>query len=105
MSNPPTDTLPDVGGKKPVILRMFVDFPAPFGPRKPSTSPRSTEKEMPSTARLAANTFTRFWTLIIWRLPVSFRERPPGIAEPDEKVNGFFQTLCSDAAFLTLARG
>jgi hypothetical protein len=26
-------------------------LPAPFGPRKPSTSPRPTEKETPSTAR------------------------------------------------------
>ena len=41
-----------VGGMKPVIMRIVVDLPAPFGPRKPSTSPRSTVNEMPSTARL-----------------------------------------------------
>ena len=26
---------------KPVSMRMVVDLPAPFGPRKPSTSPRA----------------------------------------------------------------
>src|SRR5204863_350956 len=40
MSNPPTLTEPAVGGMKPVIMRMVVDLPAPFGPRKPSTAPR-----------------------------------------------------------------
>ena len=54
MSKPPTDTVPAVGGMKPVIMRMVVDLPAPFGPRKPSTSPRSTENETSSTARLVA---------------------------------------------------
>ena len=56
---PPTVTLPAVGGMKPVIMRMVVDLPAPLGPRKPSTSPRSTVNEMPSTARLAPNVLTR----------------------------------------------
>src|SRR5258706_15014079 len=50
---------PSVGGMKPVIMRMVVDLPAPFGPRKPSTSPRSTLNEMPSTARLAPKLLTR----------------------------------------------
>ena len=50
---------------KPVIMRIVVDLPAPFGPRKPSTSPRSTVKEMPSTARLALNVFTRLSIRII----------------------------------------
>src|ERR671923_208286 len=31
-------------------MRMVVDLPAPFGPRKPTTCPRSTEKLTPSTA-------------------------------------------------------
>src|SRR3954462_14349722 len=50
---------------KPVIMRMVVDLPAPLGPRKPSTSPRSTPNEMPSTARFAPKVFTRFSILII----------------------------------------
>src|SRR5581483_5655474 len=56
---------PDVGGMKPVTMRMVVDLPAPFGPRKPSTSPRSTLNEMPSTARFAPKALTRFSILII----------------------------------------
>src|SRR2546430_10003324 len=47
-----TATEPSVGGMKPVIMRMVVDLPAPLGPRKPSTSPRSTENDIPSTACL-----------------------------------------------------
>src|SRR5438132_4669956 len=54
---------------KPVIMRMVVDLPAPLGPRKPSTSPRSTVNEMPSTARLAPKAFTRFSILIMQKLP------------------------------------
>src|SRR3954469_24083920 len=50
---------------KPVIMRMVVDLPAPFGPRKPSTSPFSTVNEMPSTARLGPKAFTRLSILII----------------------------------------
>src|SRR3954471_23896987 len=49
---------------KPVIIRMVVDLPAPFGPRKPSTSPRSTANETPSTARLGPKAFTRLSILI-----------------------------------------
>src|SRR3979411_2153996 len=64
-SCPPTLTLPEVAGMKPVIMRMVVDLPAPFGPRKPSTSPRATLNEMPSTARFAPNVLTRFSILII----------------------------------------
>src|SRR5262245_34297735 len=62
---PPTLTLPEVGGMKPVIMRMVVDLPAPLGPRKPRTSPRATSKEMPSTARFAPNVLTRFSILIM----------------------------------------
>src|SRR5438067_5840232 len=64
-SKPPTVILPAVGGMKPVIMRIVVDLPAPFGPRKPSTSPRSTVNEMSSTARFGPKAFTRFWILII----------------------------------------
>src|SRR4051812_29830885 len=67
-SKPPTAILPSVGGMKPVIMRMVVDLPAPFGPRKPSTSPFSTVNEMPSTARFGPKAFTRLSILIIDRL-------------------------------------
>src|SRR5690349_4031593 len=42
--------VPSEGGMKPVVMRMLVELPVRFGPRKPSTSPRSTLKEMPLTA-------------------------------------------------------
>src|ERR1051325_5775709 len=57
--------LPEVGGMNPVIMRIVVDLPAPLGPRKPSTSPRSTVNEMSSTARFGPKAFTRFSILII----------------------------------------
>ena len=39
------------------IIFLVVDLPAPFGPRKPSTSPRSTVKLMPSTAVIGPKRF------------------------------------------------
>jgi hypothetical protein len=47
---PQTFAVPSLGARKPAIMRMVVDLPAPFGPRKPSTSPGSARKLMPSTA-------------------------------------------------------
>src|ERR1700761_4418696 len=41
---------PALGARKPAAIFMVVDLPAPFGPRNPSTSPRSTVKLMPLTA-------------------------------------------------------
>ena len=38
------------GSKKPVSIFIVVDFPAPFGPRKPTTSPLDTDKSILSTA-------------------------------------------------------
>ena len=35
MSCPSTVTLPDVAEMYPVMMFIVVDFPAPFGPRKP----------------------------------------------------------------------
>jgi len=34
-STPRSSILPEVGASKPVRILMVVDFPAPFGPRKP----------------------------------------------------------------------
>ena len=62
MSCPSMTAVPDVGGRKPVIIRMVVDFPAPFGPRKPSTSPSLTEKDTPFTAGKSPKFFFRFLT-------------------------------------------
>ena len=49
---------------KPVTMRMVVDLPAPLGPRKPSTSPRSTENDTSFTASFGPNALVRFSTLI-----------------------------------------
>src|SRR5215210_7282984 len=51
MSCPATHARPAVGGSSVVSMWTVVDFPAPFGPRKPYTSPGSTRRSMPSTAR------------------------------------------------------
>ena len=42
--------VPAVGIMNPASMRIVVDLPAPFGPRKPSTSPRATPNETSSTA-------------------------------------------------------
>ena len=47
------------GSKKPVSIFIVVDLPAPFGPRKPSTSPRETLSEISSTAVIGPKVFFR----------------------------------------------
>ena len=42
--------VPDVIGATQPIIRIVELLPAPFGPRNPNASPRSTSKSMPSTA-------------------------------------------------------
>src|SRR5271165_2277735 len=59
MSQPQIIAVPAVGARKPVIIFIVVDLPAPFGPRKPSTSPRGTVKEMSSTAFSGPKCLTR----------------------------------------------
>src|SRR5262249_56270842 len=56
---------PDVGGKMRARMRIVVVFPAPFGPRKPTISPRATRKEMPRTASTEPNDLVRSRTAII----------------------------------------
>src|SRR6185312_2452849 len=51
--------VPALGGRKPASMRMVVDFPAPLGPRKPSTSPLATRKETLSTAVKLPNRLVR----------------------------------------------
>src|SRR3954452_19727647 len=40
---------PEVGRVRPTMMRIEVDFPAPFGPRKPVTRPARAVKLMSST--------------------------------------------------------
>src|ERR1019366_1804749 len=53
---------PEVGLSKPQSMRMVVDLPAPFGPRKPKTSPLVTARLRRSTATKSPNFLTRFST-------------------------------------------
>jgi hypothetical protein len=49
-------------------MRIVVDFPAPFGPRKPTTSPLRTWKLTLSSARKLPNSFDSFCASIITSL-------------------------------------
>src|ERR1035437_1161358 len=62
MSKPATRPAPAVGVSRPQSMRMVVDLPAPFGPRKPKISPRRTANETPATALNAPKCFSRFIT-------------------------------------------
>ena len=42
--------VPDVLTEVAPMMRIVVDLPAPFGPKKPKDSPFATSKSMPSTA-------------------------------------------------------
>src|SRR5881227_3024003 len=68
-------TDPAVGRMRPTSMRMVVVFPAPFGPRKPKTSPGRRSNETESTmvrfpmtlVRLRAVSMRRLW---YWFLPL-----------------------------------
>ena len=58
---------PNGAGKSTVVVSMptTVDFPAPFGPSSPNTSPGATSKSMPRTASTPpAYVLVRFLTSI-----------------------------------------
>src|SRR5947209_6408391 len=59
-SMPPTMADPEVGASRPQRMRIVVDFPAPFGPKKPKISPGFTRSETWSTATKSPNRLTRF---------------------------------------------
>jgi hypothetical protein len=44
---------PVSGASRPMMIRIVVDFPAPFGPRKPVNWPGLTSKDKSSTARIS----------------------------------------------------
>src|SRR3990172_2220492 len=64
-SKPATSALPSEGERRVQRMLMVVVFPAPFGPRKPKTSPSFTVKEMSSTAVRDLNRFVKSSALII----------------------------------------
>src|ERR1700683_951505 len=52
-SCPATLAVPEVGSTRVHRILMVVDFPAPFGPRKPKVSPAATSKSMPATGSIS----------------------------------------------------
>jgi len=63
-SSPATLALPSSGRSSVVSTRTAVVFPAPLGPRSPSTVPAATSKSIPSSARTSPKDFVRPLTLI-----------------------------------------
>src|SRR5258708_14630029 len=74
----------------PVIRVMVVDLPAPFGPRKPSTAPRSTVNEMWSPARLGPKAFASLSIFIMLKEGQNYRRitRLKSLIVPDVIVIG-----------------
>ena len=72
MSWPATTAVPRVAGMNPVRMRIVVVFPAPFGPRKPSTSPFATENERSLTAVKRPNSLVMPETSITVKSSSSF---------------------------------
>ena len=68
-SNPATVAVPSVGFSSVVSMRSVVVLPAPFGPRKPTTSPSAMSRSTPSTARMS------FFSLpsLVWKVCTSPR--------------------------------
>ena len=71
---------------------MVVDFPAPFGPRKPSTSPSLTEKDTPFTAGKSPKFFFRFLTSSIVRCSVCFLF-PKSVTEKEKRNRFRFKSV------------
>ena len=59
MDRPSSSMLPEVGGARPISMRMVVVLPAPFGPKKPKKLPRGTSRSSPSTAAFVPYTLRR----------------------------------------------
>src|SRR5690349_21225537 len=80
MSCPQMTAVPLLGARKPVIIFIVVDLPAPLGPRKPRTSPRPKSKDTSSTAVTGPNDLVRCRTSIISSMAVVSPAWFPGAA-------------------------
>ena len=67
---------PAVGRSSVVSIRSVVVLPAPLGPRKPTTSPSSTLRSTPSTARTSVAFFPR----PVWNVCTSPRASIIGVS-------------------------
>src|SRR4051795_12444112 len=80
-SKPTTVALPPVGSRIPQSMRMVVDLPAPFGPRTPKISPRSTVSETSRTATRRPKVRDRFSVLTMGSALIACSGlRPPRLA-------------------------
>ena len=50
---PSTSARPPLARTRPQAIFVSVDLPAPFGPSRPSSSPRSTSRSTPPSATVA----------------------------------------------------
>src|SRR5690606_16638411 len=89
-STPSIVAVPFDGRVSPAIIRIAVDLPAPFGPRKPVTRPGRHANETSSTAVKSPYDLDRFWTSIMG--PPCRTDRPreqsPTRWSPQPKVGG-----------------
>jgi hypothetical protein len=61
---PLKETSPALRSTRPPVILSSVDFPQPLGPTRVTNSPSSTEKVIPSSARMSrASVRYTFWTL------------------------------------------
>src|ERR1051325_3784686 len=77
---PNTSIWPFVGKRRPSNILTVVDFPDPFGPSKPKTSPRRTSKLTLSTARALGRPQKSLKTLV--RPRTATTTSPLRFAEP-----------------------
>src|ERR1700730_8072400 len=70
---PATRAVPDVAFARVHKILIVVVFPAPFGPRKPKVSPRTTSKAMPRTASTSPYRLVRPETVITAPGPLPLR--------------------------------
>src|SRR3712207_9531565 len=67
---PATSACPADAGTSPVIIRMVVVLPAPFGPRKPVTVPGSSSNDTRSTTVRSPYLLVSPLTVIMGLLPL-----------------------------------
>jgi hypothetical protein len=92
-------------GKNPAMIRIVVVLPAPFGPRKPSTSPGCTRKLRSSTARSRPYSLVRPWQSIIRVLEQSKKISRRGAAHNSAYSLAVFQAACPLASAEGVAVG
>src|SRR5258708_707483 len=79
-SSPRISIRPAVGASRPVSIFIVVDFPAPFGPRKPKNCPGATRRLTPSTAVKSPKRRVRPWVQMVGAGSMKL----PNLAHPGE---------------------